>query len=141
MTPAAITPWFVRARLERLTDALAVVVAVSLPWSTSATGALIVLWCIALLPTLDLASLRRALAHPAGACRWRSGCWGYRDAVGRRDLVRAYCRAARDAQALGDPLLFVQFQRSDKLRGFSAAFLLRASCCWSSRSRPILSQR
>ena len=38
----------------------------SLPWSTSATGILIVLWLIALVPTLDAASVRREVMSAAG---------------------------------------------------------------------------
>jgi hypothetical protein len=52
--------------LQPLADWLAVAVAVSLPWSTSATGILVVLWLFAALPTLDLAAVRRALASAAG---------------------------------------------------------------------------
>jgi O-antigen ligase len=55
-----------RARLPRIADALAAAVAVSLPWSTSATGILIGLWLIAVVPALDLAALRRELASAAG---------------------------------------------------------------------------
>jgi O-antigen ligase len=47
-------------------DWLAVGVAVSLPWSTSATAIFIVLWLIAVIPTLDAASLRRELTSAAG---------------------------------------------------------------------------
>jgi O-antigen ligase len=54
------------ARLSALADCLAVAVAISLPWSTSATSILIVLWLIALLPTLNIRSVR-AFASPAGA--------------------------------------------------------------------------
>ena len=50
-----------RARLAKIADGLAVAVAVSLPWSTSATSILLVLWLIALIPTLDWADLRREL--------------------------------------------------------------------------------
>ena len=57
---------FDRARLARIADGLAVAVAVSLPWSTSATGILVVLWLLALIPTLDWAEVRRELATPAG---------------------------------------------------------------------------
>jgi O-antigen ligase len=55
-----------RAPLVRAADALAVAVAVSLPWSTSATGILVVIWFIVLLPTLDGAALRREILSPAG---------------------------------------------------------------------------
>ena len=66
MEASATTTRLARDRFARLADGLAVAVAVSLPWSTSATSILVGLWLLALLPTLDLASLRRAVAHPAG---------------------------------------------------------------------------
>ena len=57
---------FDRAKLARLADGLMVAVAVSLPWSTSATGILLVLWLLALIATLDWRELRRELLTPAG---------------------------------------------------------------------------
>jgi O-antigen ligase len=53
-------------RLGQAADGLVIAVAVSLPWSTSATAILIVLWLVALVPTLDIASLRREILSPAG---------------------------------------------------------------------------
>lgn len=57
---------FNREHFARLADRLAVAFAVSLPWSTSATGIIAGLWLVALIPTLDLASLRRVVLSPAG---------------------------------------------------------------------------
>jgi hypothetical protein len=51
-------------RLRRLADRLAVATVASLPWSTSLTSILIVLWQLALLPALDLQELRRELLSP-----------------------------------------------------------------------------
>ncbi len=66
----------------------------SLPWSTSATGILLVLWLIALLPTLDLAAIRREVMTPAGGLPVSAmGTRGRRHAVGRRRLARARGRA------------------------------------------------
>lgn len=56
-----------RARLIRLADWLAVALAASLPWSTSAVSLFAALWLLAVLPTLTLPDLRRVLATPAGA--------------------------------------------------------------------------
>ena len=53
-------------RLKLVADGLVVAVAVSLPWSTSATAIFAVLWLFALIPTLHWADLRRELATPAG---------------------------------------------------------------------------
>src|SRR5258705_8951630 len=46
-------------------DGLAVMMAASLPWSTSATSLLVVLWVIVLAPTIDWETFVRDLAHPA----------------------------------------------------------------------------
>lgn len=54
------------AKLMRLADGLAVATAISLPWSTSASIVLVVLWLIALIPTLTWAELRRDLLTAAG---------------------------------------------------------------------------
>jgi O-antigen ligase len=53
-------------RLTQVADGLAAAVAVLLPWSTSATSIMIVLWLIAAVPTLDPASVRRELMSAAG---------------------------------------------------------------------------
>ena len=66
MTQTFPTTMPVGARLARIADALVVAIAVSLPWSTSATTFLIMLWLLALLPTLDAAAVRRELLSPAG---------------------------------------------------------------------------
>src|ERR1700730_11452774 len=52
--------------LQRVAGWLAVAVVVSLPWSTSASVILIVLWLLAVLPILDVADLRRELLTAAG---------------------------------------------------------------------------
>ncbi|MDO8877119.1 MAG: O-antigen ligase family protein [Pseudolabrys sp.] len=56
----------VRNRLESLADVFAVLLAASLPWSTSATGILTVLWLLAFIPVCDLTRLRRIALSPAG---------------------------------------------------------------------------
>jgi O-antigen ligase len=63
---SAVVKGDIRAQLPRIADVLAAAVAVSLPWSTSATGILIVLWFITVVPALDPAALRRELASAAG---------------------------------------------------------------------------
>jgi O-antigen ligase len=66
MTALSILTSLDRGRWVLLSDWLALGIAVSLPWSTTATGILIVLWLVATLPTLDGAMLRRELASAAG---------------------------------------------------------------------------
>jgi hypothetical protein len=63
---AAHTTHFDCTYLTRLADWLAVAVAVSLPWSTTAVGITIAAWLIVLLPTLDAAAVRRELGTTAG---------------------------------------------------------------------------
>ena len=66
MTSPAQPGFLDRARLMRAADWLVIAIAVSLPWSTSATGILVVVWLIVLIPTLDWADVRRELLTPAG---------------------------------------------------------------------------
>lgn len=65
MSVTALTDKRTQARLRDLADGLAAATVVSLPWSTSATSILVVLWLIALIPTLRWADLRETLSHPA----------------------------------------------------------------------------
>jgi O-antigen ligase len=58
--------FFDRARLERAADALAVAAVVSMPWSTTATSILLVLWLVVLVPALDWPTVRREIWTPAG---------------------------------------------------------------------------
>ena len=55
-----------RPALARAADAAAAAVAASLPWSTSATGILLLVWLGVMLPTLDAARLRREIMTAAG---------------------------------------------------------------------------
>jgi O-antigen ligase len=57
---------FGRDHMAWRADILVVLIAAALPWSTSATAILLVVWILFLLPTLDLASVRREIATPAG---------------------------------------------------------------------------
>lgn len=57
----------VRNRLASLADFFAVLLAASLPWSTSATGILTVLWLLAFMPVCDLTRLRRIALSPSGS--------------------------------------------------------------------------
>jgi O-antigen ligase len=66
MVRLSIADPMVRAKLVRTSDDLMIAVAVSLPWSTSATSILLVLWLLALFPTLEWSDLRRELMTLAG---------------------------------------------------------------------------
>ena len=98
----------------QVADWLALGVAVSLPWSTSATGILIALWLVAVLPTLNLEIVRREVVTPAGGLPvalwalaalgmvWADVSWSAR--FGGLD---GYHRL------LVIPVLLAQFRRSD----------------------------
>jgi hypothetical protein len=114
-------------RLVRIADGLVAAVAVSLPWSTSATGILIVLWLIALLPTLDGASLRRELLSAAGGLPillWALGAVGmlWADA-GWSERIAGLSGFHK---LLIIPLLLAQFRRSEQVQWAILGFL--ASC-------------
>ncbi len=114
-------------RLARIADGLAIAVAVSLPWSISATIGLIVFWVLALLPTLDPVDVRREIATPAGGLPivlfvlggfgmlWADVSW-----IARLGGFGAFFKL------LAIPLLFIQFRRSDRGIWVMAGYL--ASC-------------
>ena len=115
-----------RARLMLLADWLAVCVAVSLPWSTSATAISIVVWLLVLLPTLDIAAIRREVETAAGGLPVL--LWVFA-AVG---MLWANVSWAERIEGLGGfhrllviPLLLAQFRRSEHgtwvLYGFLAS--------------------
>jgi O-antigen ligase len=116
--------------LKRLTvaaDWLAVAAAVSLPWSTSATSIFLVLWLIALTPTLQWNALRGQLTTAAGGLPvllvllgalgvlWADVTW--------HDRLGGFGGFVR---LLTIPLLMTQFSRSNGGRRVLVGFL--ASC-------------
>jgi hypothetical protein len=116
-----------RMRLARIADGLAIAIAMSLPWSTSATIGLIVFWLLALVPTLDPVDVRREIATPAGGwpialivlgglgMAWADVSWAER--LGGFDSF---------FKLLIIPLLFIQFRRSDRGLWVMVGYL--ASC-------------
>ena len=114
-----------RARLTKIADGLAVAVAVSLPWSTSATGILLVLWLIALIPTLTWSDVRHQLTTAVGGLpvlllllgvvgmAWADVSWHERWG-GLGGFVRL----------LAIPLLMAQFRRSEGGQQVLIGFLI-----------------
>ena len=115
------------ARLSRLADALVVAIAVSLPWSTSATSILIVLWLLAFLPTLQLADLRQEASTAAGGLPLLLFVLG---AIGMAwadvPLKERLYGCESFLRLLVIPLLLIQFRRSPRGRPVLIGFL--ASC-------------
>ena len=127
MDATLTAPWFDRARLERAADLLAGAVLVSIPWSTTATAILIVLWLLAVVPTVHWLAVRRELWSPAGGLPvlffllaaagmlWADVPW--RERLGGLDSYH---------RLLVIPLLLAQFRRSGNARWIMLGFL--ASC-------------
>jgi hypothetical protein len=107
---------FDRERSQAIADALAVALAVSLPWSTSATGILAAAWAIALVPVLEWKDLRETLRSAPGGLPvllvllgligtlWADVTWAER-----------WGGLGSFLKLLAIPLLLTQFRRS--LRG------------------------
>jgi O-antigen ligase len=124
---AGTSPLVDRARLAQFADALAVAVALSLPWSTSATSILIGLWLVALVPTLDFSMLRRELLAPAGGLPALLWC------VAALGMLWADVSWSERIAGLGGyrkllllPLLLAQFRRSGQAEWVLLGFV--ASC-------------
>ncbi len=115
-------------RLGQIADGLAAAVAVSLPWSTSATGVLVVVWLIALVPTLDAAAVRReALSGAVGlplllwmlaaiGMLWADVSWSERIAG-----------LSGFHKLLFIPLLLAQFRRSSQANWVIVGFLVSSA--------------
>jgi O-antigen ligase len=108
-------------------DRLAVLIAILLPWSTTGVGIAVVLWLIALVPTVEPRGLWRSLARPASALPlvlvalalvgtlWSDGSGHERSHV-----------LGQVSKLLVLPLLIYHFQRSPRGVWVFVAFL--ASC-------------
>ena len=98
--------------------------AASLPWSTSATAIMVVLWAIALVPSLDWRMFVRNLTHPACALPfafvalailgvlWTHGTWP----EGLHGIKPV-------AKLVVIPFLLCHFQRSQRAMWVFVAFL------------------
>src|SRR6266487_4885778 len=144
---SAVVKQPVRApRLGQIADGLVTAVAVSLPWSTSATGILIVLWLIALVPTLDAASVRRELLSAAGGLPvlvWALGAIGMLWAdVSWSERIAGLSGFHK---LLFIPLLLAQFRRSSQARwailGFLASSVVLLIVSWALVLTPGLTWR
>lgn len=103
-----------QAKLMRLADGFAVATAVSLPWSTSATGILLVLWLLALIPTVPLDTLRREVLTPAGGLPVLLVLLGLAGMLWADvSLVERWKGVESFFKLLLIPLLLVQYRRAD----------------------------
>ena len=127
---------FDQKRFAVLADCLAVALAASLPWSTSATAIIAGLWLLACMPTFDVQSFRRVLFIPAGALPvlfvvlgglgmlWADVSWAE-----RFDGIGSFIKF------LFIPLLLYRFYRSDRGRhvliGFVGSCVVLLIVSWS----------
>jgi len=113
--------------LVRAADVLVILIAASLPWSTTAPSIFVGLWLLAVTPTIDWHDYARALRRPAFALPfaflllallgtlWSDGAWP--------DRLHAIKPVAK--LVLIPPLLY-HFSRSE--RGFQVCLAFLASC-------------
>jgi O-antigen ligase len=118
---------FDRKRLAQLADWEAVAIAAALPWSTSATSILLVVWLITLATTLDVSAIWREIKSPAGGLPvllwalaavgmlWADVSWPER-----------FAGLGGFHRLLIIPLLLAQFRRSENGRWVFYGFLASA---------------
>jgi O-antigen ligase len=128
MPASSSTAPYDRASFARLADWLAVVVALALPWSTTAVGIAIAAWLIVLLPSLDAAAVRRELATAAGGLPvvlWCLGLIGMLWAnVSWHDRFAGLDSFHR---LLVMPLLLAQFRRSENGKWVIGSFFISST--------------
>jgi O-antigen ligase len=125
---ATLPAWRDPQAWARTADITAVLIALSLPWSTSLVGIFVVVWVIVVLPTLDsrafFASLQRPIcilpialfALTLVGTLWSDAAWDVR--------LHAVSPAAK---LLALPLLFYRYRRSSRGIRVFTAFLISCS--------------
>jgi O-antigen ligase len=118
---------FDRKQLAQFADWEVMAIAVALPWSTSATSILLVVWLITLIPTLNAEMIWREVKSPAGGLPvllWLLGVIGmlWADA----NWSERFAGLGSFHRLLAIPLLLAQFRHSANGRWVVAAFLASA---------------
>src|SRR4029077_5156048 len=110
---AGFSKGFTQEKFASIADGLVVALAVSLPWSTSATSILAVFWLLALIPTLRWADIGREVSALAGGLPVLLVVLGV---VGMLwtdvTLLERWKGLDSFLKLLAIPLLFAQFRRS-----------------------------
>ena len=113
-----------RKKLATVADILAVAIAVSLPWSTSATGILVGLWFFTLVPVFRWEELRREILTPAGGLPVLLVLLGVAGMLWADvTLLERWRGFDSFLKLLAIPLLLVQFQRSERGTWVFAGYL------------------
>jgi len=125
---AKLPAWRDPQAWAKTSDITAVLIALSLPWSTSLVGIFVVVWIIAVLPTLDpksfLAWLKRPIcllpialfALTVVGTLWSDAAWDVR-----------FHAVSPAAKLLALPLLIYHYQRSSRAMWVFVAFLISCS--------------
>src|SRR5262245_7730663 len=104
-----------KASLATIADCLAIAVATSLPWSTSAPAILVVLWAIACIPTVGWAAIRREVLTAAGGLPVALVLLGVAGmAWSDVTFVERWKGVESFLKLLAIPLLLAQFRRSGR---------------------------
>jgi O-antigen ligase len=146
MAVASMRAFFHGVRWTAVIDWLAVIVAASLPWSTSVSAIFIALWILAMLPTLDAEALRVARSTAAAILPimlWLLAVigmlWADASFVERLEGLGHFHRL------LVIPLLLVHFRRSERglypVYAFLAASLALLLTSWALAFLPGLTWR
>ena len=113
-----------RKKLATLADILAVAIAVSLPWSTSATGILVGLWVFTLVPVFRWEELRREILTPAGGLPVLLVLLGVAGMLWADvTLLERWKGLDSFLKLLAIPLLLVQFRQSERGNWIFGGFL------------------
>jgi O-antigen ligase len=120
-----VRAWRDPAAWSRTADIVAVLIALSLPWSTSLVGIFVVVWLISVAPTLDIRVFLRSLRQPMYAfptalfvlavvgTLWSDAAWG----------ARLYAIGPA-SKLLVLPFLFYHYERSARGMWVFNAFLI-----------------
>jgi O-antigen ligase len=146
MKLVAIRNHFKPRQAARTADGLACLVAISLPWSTTATGILVVLWLISLMPVLDFDDVRRELLSGAGGLPvllWTLAAFSMLWAdTGWHDRI---AELGGYHKLLALPLLLAQFRKSERgwwpVLGFFGSAVMLLLVSWGLVLTPGLSWR
>src|ERR1700720_2666020 len=125
MRRAAFGAWRDPAARTLTVDVLAVLVAAALPWSTSGVAIFMVLWFLALIPTLDPRALLRSLKRPASALPLALFALAVAGTVWAESPWPARLHGINPvAKLLAIPFLLYHFERSQRGMWVFAAFLI-----------------
>lgn len=119
--------WSNALRRSRMADQLAMLMAISLPWSTTILGIFTVLWLITLATVIDISQFRKQLRRPACWLPIALFCLAVAGMAWADAPLAARTHAATTmAKLLAIPLLIYQFERSEN--GIKVFFAFLTSC-------------